>query len=120
MLPFLLSRRIADRKVLRSRRRAETKLARFLLLARGQLQNRRPVIDLPTTRLDIADYLAMAIKTVPRIITELAGCGVVAKAGRSIAVLKSARSPRSPTASFTVRLSGSAQSSSERNDCSFM
>ena len=59
-----------DRKVLR----AETKLARFLLLARRQLQNRRPVIDLPMTRLDIADYLAMAIKTVSRIITGWLRC----------------------------------------------
>lgn len=78
-----------DQMVLLSRRSAEEKLAGFLLLmARGQLQNRRTVIDLPMTRLDIADYLAMTIETVSRIITKLAGCGVIATAGRSVAVLK--------------------------------
>ena len=78
-----------DQMVLLSRRSAEEKLAGFfLLMTRGQVQNRRMLIELPMTRLDIADYLGMTIETVSRAITKLAGCGVIATVGRhSIAVL---------------------------------
>lgn len=75
--------------VLLSGRNAEEKLVTFLLLmTRGQVQNRGTVIDLPMTRLDIADYLAMSIETVSRIISRLVDCGGIATAGRSNAVLK--------------------------------
>ncbi|AFL54790.1 MULTISPECIES: Crp/Fnr family transcriptional regulator [Sinorhizobium] len=78
-----------DQMVLLSRRSAEEKLAGFfLLMARGQVQKRGMIIELPMTRLDIADYLGMTIETVSRTITKLAGCGVIATVGRhSIALL---------------------------------
>ncbi|MCK3780951.1 helix-turn-helix domain-containing protein [Ensifer sesbaniae] len=72
-----------DQMVLFSRRSAEEKLAGFLLLmARGHVRNRRMLIDLPMTRLDIADYLGMTIETVSRTITKLSGCGVIATVER--------------------------------------
>nr|AAA74224.1 lcrE [Rhizobium sp.] len=79
-----------DQMVLLSRRSAEEKVAGFLLMmARGQSENRRPVIELPMTRLDVADYLGMTIETVSRTITKLAGSGVIAIVGRhAIAILK--------------------------------
>lgn len=78
-----------DQMVLLSRRSADEKLAGFvLLMTRGQVQNRRILIELPMTRQDIADYLGMTIETVSRTLTKLAGCGVIATVGRhSIAVL---------------------------------
>lgn len=78
-----------EQMVLLSRRSAEEKLAGFfLLMARGQAQSRRTLIELPMTRLDIADYVGMTIETVSRTITKLAGCGVIAAVGRhSIALL---------------------------------
>lgn len=78
-----------EQMVLLSRRSAEEKLAGFfLLMARGRVQSRRMFIELPMTRLDIADYLGMTIETVSRTITKLAGCHVIAAVGRhSIALL---------------------------------
>jgi len=80
---------VQDQMVLLSRRGAEEKLAGFfLLMTRGQVQNRRMLIELPMTRLDIADYLGMTIETVSRTFTKLAGYGVISTVGRnSIAVL---------------------------------
>ncbi len=78
-----------DQMVLLSRRSADEKLAGFfLLMARGQVQKRGMIIELPMTRLDIADYLGMTIETVSRTITKLAGCDVIATVGRhSISLL---------------------------------
>lgn len=79
-----------DQMALISRRSADEKVAGFLLLmARTQGQHPYMVLDLPMTRLDIADYLNMTIETVSRTITKLAGSGVIATVGRhSIALLK--------------------------------
>ncbi|AFL54841.1 MULTISPECIES: Crp/Fnr family transcriptional regulator [Sinorhizobium] len=79
-----------DQAVLLSRRSAEEKLANFLLLMkeRGNSEH-RAIVDLPMTRLDIANYLGMTIETVSRTITKLANGGIIAAAGRrSIKVLK--------------------------------
>lgn len=79
-----------DQAVLLSRRSAEEKFANFLLLMkeRGNSEH-RAIVDLPMTRLDIANYLGMTIETVSRTITRLANGGIIAAAGRrSIKVLK--------------------------------
>ena len=79
-----------DHMALISRRSAEEKVAGFLLMmARKQGGSRCMMLDLPMTRLDIADYLNMTIETVSRTITKLAGTGTIATIGRqSIALLK--------------------------------
>ncbi|MDX0695661.1 helix-turn-helix domain-containing protein [Sinorhizobium medicae] len=79
-----------DQAVLLSRRSAEEKLANFFLLMRpNENCKRTPTVDLPMTRLDIADYLGMTIETVSRTITKLANSGVIATPGRrSVTVLK--------------------------------
>lgn len=79
-----------DQAVLLSRRSADEKVANFLLLmAKGRPVNRTAFVDLPMTRLDIADYLNMTIETVSRTITKFASCGVIAAPDRrSIIILK--------------------------------
>ena len=79
-----------DQAVLLSRRSAEEKLANFFLLMRRTGNCKRTsVVDLPMTRLDIADYLGMTIETVSRTITKLANSGVIATPERrSVTVLK--------------------------------
>ncbi|WOS65397.1 Crp/Fnr family transcriptional regulator [Sinorhizobium fredii] len=79
-----------DQAVLLSRRSAEEKLANFfLMMARNDNCKQASIIDLPMTRLDIADYLGMTIETVSRTITKLSNSGVIAAPGRrSVTVLK--------------------------------
>lgn len=79
-----------DQAVLLSRRSADEKVANFLLLmARDREGERTAFIDLPMTRLDIADYLNMTIETVSRTITKFASKGIIiAPDRRSIIVLK--------------------------------
>ncbi|THK36202.1 Crp/Fnr family transcriptional regulator [Ensifer sp. MPMI2T] len=79
-----------DQAVLLSRRSAEEKLANFfLMMRRNENCTRTAVVDLPMTRLDIADYLGMTIETVSRTITKLANSGVIAPPERrSVTVLK--------------------------------
>ncbi|MFK0278572.1 Crp/Fnr family transcriptional regulator [Ensifer sp. NPDC090286] len=79
-----------DQAVLLSRRSADEKVANFLLLmARDSEGERTAFIDLPMTRLDIADYLNMTIETVSRTITKFASKGIIiAPDRRSIIVLK--------------------------------
>lgn len=79
-----------DQTVLLSRRSADEKLANFLLLmSRDAFGDRNRIIDLPMTRLDIADYLGMTIETVSRTFTKLMQGGIIATTGRrSIIVLK--------------------------------
>lgn len=79
-----------DQAVLLSRRSADEKVANFLLMmARDRDAERTDHVDLPMTRLDIADYLNMTIETVSRTITKFASNGVIAAPDRrSIIVLK--------------------------------
>jgi len=79
-----------DQAVLLSRRSAEEKLANFfLMMRRSENSKHTSVVDLPMTRLDIADYLGMTIETVSRTITKFATSGVIATPERrSITVLK--------------------------------
>ncbi|MFN7026494.1 MAG: cyclic nucleotide-binding domain-containing protein [Pseudorhizobium sp.] len=74
-----------DQMVLLSTKNAEERLCSFLLkelqraLAAGA---REPIVALPMTRLDIADYLGLTIETVSRTVTKLANKGVLASCGR--------------------------------------
>ncbi len=79
-----------DQAVLLSRRSADEKVANFLLLMmKDKHADPIPFVDLPMTRLDIADYLNMTIETVSRTITKFANCGIiVAPDRRSIIILK--------------------------------
>lgn len=79
-----------DQAVLLSRRSADEKVANFLLLmAKDRFADGTAFVDLPMTRLDIADYLNMTIETVSRTITKFASSGIiVAPDRRSIIILK--------------------------------
>jgi CRP-like cAMP-binding protein len=71
--------RLQRRTVLLGRGSALEKVGAFLLemAARGQAA-RAHWIDLPMCRCDIADYLAMAVETVSRTLTQLRARGVIA------------------------------------------
>lgn len=91
-----------DQMVLLSCKNAEERICTFLLsellraVSEGQVDF---VIELPMTRLDIADYLGLTIETVSRSITKLTSKGVLAPVGRhSLRVVKR---------SALVQLSGS-------------
>jgi len=81
-----------DQMVLLSCKSAEERLCSFLLarlqksMAQGGEAN---VVNLPMTRLDIADYLGLTIETVSRTVTKLAGQGILSAGRRhEILVLK--------------------------------
>lgn len=83
-----------DQMVLLARKSAEERVASFLLLG---LRRRTggavlpATIEMPMTRLDIADYLGLTIETVSRTMTKLATRGVIAAKGRhAIAIRKAA------------------------------
>ena len=74
---------LPDQVVLLARKSAEERVASFLLsLARRRGDDAADVIELPMTRLDMADYLGLTIETVSRIMTRLTKRGVIAAAGR--------------------------------------
>lgn len=74
-----------DQMVLLARKSAEERVCSFLLLiARrtGAVVDVAPVIEIPMTRLDIADFLGLTIETVSRTITKLTARGLISPAGR--------------------------------------
>jgi CRP/FNR family transcriptional regulator len=82
-----------NQMVLLSRKNAEERMCSFLTaeLHREQRAAGRgaATVELPMTRLDIADYLGLTIETVSRMITKLTRAGVVAPEGRhSLRILK--------------------------------
>ncbi|ASY65784.1 hypothetical protein SJ05684_b48020 (plasmid) [Sinorhizobium sojae CCBAU 05684] len=79
-----------DQTVLLSRRSADEKVANFLLMmSRDEFGNCTRIVDIPMTRLDMADYLGMTIETVSRTITKLTNSGIITATGRrSMMVLK--------------------------------
>jgi CRP/FNR family transcriptional regulator len=78
--------------VLLSCKTAEERLCSFLfdcLKRERQTMPSTSVIQLPMTRLDIADYLGLTIETVSRTITKLTGRGIIATEGRhALRILK--------------------------------
>jgi CRP/FNR family nitrogen fixation transcriptional regulator len=58
------------------------KVGAFLLLLDGRGSGRRGQVELPVSRYDIAEYLAVSVETVCRSITELQQRGVIALAGK--------------------------------------
>lgn len=79
-----------ERARLLSRRAAEQRIAGFLLmLARHQAARRLNAqeFDLPMARQDIANYLCLAFETVSRVLTGLAGAGVIDIHNRSLNIL---------------------------------
>ncbi len=74
-----------DQMVLLARKTAEERVASFLLvIARrlGPARETTPVVEIPMTRLDMADYLGLTIETVSRIMTRLTQRGVIEPNGR--------------------------------------
>lgn len=64
------------------------KVGSFLLSLDGRGSERRGQVELPVSRYDIADYLAVSVETVCRVITDLQHRGVIALAGpRTVKIL---------------------------------
>lgn len=78
-----------EQVVLLARKNAEERVASFLLsLARRQPGGDEGTVELPMTRLDMADYLGLTIETVSRIMTRLTRNGMIAPAGRHAIVVR--------------------------------
>ena len=80
-----------DQMVLLARKSAEERVASFLLLIARRLSGNPQlpqIIEIPMTRLDMADYLGITIETVSRIMTRLTGRGVIAAKGRHTLVIR--------------------------------
>lgn len=74
-----------DQMVLLSRKNAEERICTFLLLLARRMSrdnNLSMNIEIPMTRLDMADYLGLTIETVSRTITSLIGRGIISQSGR--------------------------------------
>jgi len=70
-----------DQMLLLGRKTAQEKIASFLLtVAKRMSQDSAPAreIELPMTRLDMADFLGLTIETVSRVLTKLKSEGVIA------------------------------------------
>lgn len=84
-----------EQVVLLARKSAEERVSSFLLALVRRVSRNRPsvrIVDLPMTRLDIADYLGLTIETVSRVMTRLQAAGVIAQTGRhTVAVLRPAQ-----------------------------
>jgi CRP-like cAMP-binding protein len=66
------------RLVMLGRQTAIERLAWFLVRKRDRLAGRDGVLDLPMSRLDIADYLGLTIETVSRTLSKLKAEGLIA------------------------------------------
>ncbi|WP_144291651.1 helix-turn-helix domain-containing protein [Rhodoligotrophos appendicifer] len=80
-----------DQMVLLARKNAEERVASFLLmLARRLCQDAAlcPEIELPMTRLDMADYLGLTIETVSRTMTKLFNRKIIAPSGRHAIIIR--------------------------------
>jgi len=74
-----------DQMVLLARKNAEERVCSMLLaIARRMRSAGRPatLIELPMTRLDMADYLGLTLETVSRTMTSLASRGIITANGR--------------------------------------
>ena len=67
---------------------AVEKVGSFLLSLDGRASDRKGQVELPVTRYDIAEYLAVSVETVCRAITDLQQRGVITLAGtRTVKIL---------------------------------
>ena len=67
---------------------AVEKVGAFLLSLDGRASDRRGQVELPVTRYDIAEYLAVSVETVCRAMTDLQQRGVITLAGtRTVKIL---------------------------------
>lgn len=84
-----------DQMVLLARKSAEERVCSFLLVISRRLDRdgqAMRVVEVPMTRLDMADYLGLTIETVSRIMTRLTSRGIISPSGRhAIIVRKSDR-----------------------------
>ena len=80
-----------DQLVLLARKSAEERVCSFLLATARRLSSDRQatlVVEIPMSRLDIADYLGLTIETVSRTTTSLTSRGVIAPSGRHAIVIR--------------------------------
>jgi CRP/FNR family transcriptional regulator, anaerobic regulatory protein len=80
-----------DQMVLLARKNAEERVCSFLLSIvdrTGDDNDPQPTIELPMTRLDMADYLGLTIETVSRTMTKLTGRRVISPCSRHSVVVR--------------------------------
>lgn len=77
-----------EHMVLLARKTAEERVCSFLLHLARRRPSRGNAVDLPMTRLDMADYLGLTIETVSRAMTRLQATGIIAQQGRHVVVLR--------------------------------
>ena len=74
--------RAQDQIVLLGRKTADERVASFILAMAERIGQSRREIDLPMSRLDMADYLGLTIETVSRVLTRMQREGVISFRGR--------------------------------------
>jgi CRP/FNR family transcriptional regulator len=80
-----------DQMVLLSRKNAEERICSFLLMLSKRMSGTNNLsmnIEIPMSRLDMADYLGLTIETVSRTVTSLIGRGIVTQSGRHAMAIK--------------------------------
>lgn len=80
-----------DQMLLLARKNAEERVCSFLvnMVSRMRCQNDpQPLIEIPMTRLDMADYLGLTIETVSRTMTKLTSRGIITPSGRHNLVIR--------------------------------
>jgi CRP/FNR family transcriptional regulator, anaerobic regulatory protein len=80
-----------DQMVLLARKSAEERVASFLLAVARRLDrdlDPQPLVELPMTRLDMADYLGLTIETVSRTMSKLTAAGIIGQSGRHAVTLR--------------------------------
>ncbi|MCK0195314.1 helix-turn-helix domain-containing protein [Ancylobacter sp. 6x-1] len=82
-----------DQMVLLARKTAEERVASFLLVSARRLKSvaGAPLVEIPMTRLDMADYLGLTIETVSRTMTRLTQRGVIEPNGRHTILVRKLR-----------------------------
>jgi CRP/FNR family nitrogen fixation transcriptional regulator len=70
-----------EHMVLLGRKNADERLAAFLLEMAGRCSASGPIIELPMSRQDMADYLGLTIETVSRMLTQLESRAAIRREG---------------------------------------
>ncbi|MBS7705325.1 helix-turn-helix domain-containing protein [Chelatococcus asaccharovorans] len=86
--------RAQDQIVMLGRKTADERVASFILAMAERLGPSRREIDLPMSRLDMADYLGLTIETVSRVLTRMQREGVISFRGRYHLTIERPRSLR--------------------------